>query len=95
MRKSIGGTSATSAPVHTATTPGAPSAAPTSTTRSLPCATGERTTRMAELMRERDVRRKAPRAGEQRPVLEASDPLADQLHGFIWSAAARTALMMF
>ena len=95
MRKSIGGTSATSAPVHTATTPGAPSAAPTSTARSRPYATGERTTRMVSWCGNETsaANRPAPvSSGRSSSRLTA---LADQPHGFIWSAAARTALMMF
>ena len=94
MRKSIGGTSATSAPVHTATTPGAPRAARRSTARSRPNATGERTTRMVSW-----CGNEMSAANRPAPVRAAGprgfDPLADQAHGFIWSAAARTALMMF
>src|SRR5215510_7738981 len=45
-RKSIGGRSAISSMVHTATTPGAALAAAVSMLTMRPCATGERTTRM-------------------------------------------------
>ncbi len=76
-RKSIGGTSAMSAAVHTANTPGSARAAAVSIDTMRPWACAERTMRMCNLMRKIDVAGKGAAPGDQRRILQPRHRLAD------------------